>query len=87
MGRQIPRIGLLHSGGTTGQIRSKTAGRGRDSACPEGSHTAAHRRSRGAFLLQQEVHHTLALCSQLQFLQLAVVVLVDHLLDRPEGEQ
>ena len=54
---------------------------------PQSGYTAAHRRSRGAFLLPQEFRHTLALCSQLQFLQLAVVVLVDHLLDRPESEQ
>ena len=30
---------------------------------------------------------TLALRGQLQFLQLAGVILVDHLLDRPEGKQ
>ena len=54
---------------------------------PQSGYTGAHRRSRSAFLLSQEVCHTLALCSQLQFLQLAVVILIYHLLDRPEGEQ
>ena len=46
-----------------------------------------HRWSHGAFLLPQKVCRTLALCDQLHFLQLAVIILVDHLLDWPEGEQ
>lgn len=48
--------------------------------------TAAHRRSSGAFLLCQEFRHPLPLRRQLHFLQLAVVVFVDHLLDGAESK-
>ena len=53
---------------------------------PPKGHTAAHRRSREAFLLSQEFRHPLALCGQFQLRQLAGIVLIDYLSDRPEGE-
>src|SRR5699024_6795834 len=50
-GRQIPRIGPLHSGGTTGQLRHETAGRGRVSVPPViEAHSGSQAVTRGELL-------------------------------------
>src|SRR5699024_4859904 len=48
---QIPRIGLLHSGGTTGQIRPESPRWGRDSALPQKrAHSPSQAVTRGELL-------------------------------------
>lgn len=70
-----------------GPNSSEAAEWGRDSAPPQMGHTATHRRSRWGLSLPQEVGHPLAFRCQLQLRQLAVIVLVNCLSDRPEGKQ
>ena len=52
---------------------------------PQSGHTAAHRRSRGGFLLLQEFCRPLAFCGQFQFHQLPPVKCVHCLPDGQDG--